>query len=231
MPARRLDCSHTEIKNSIIHHTVNCLKNSKWKFLSVNKLQNRWLKEHVNLRDNVLLMPSRLNMLPFPVAKNQVFHKKNKFRLLHSLHFFAYNKSIVRRVYIGDSKCGKWSIVRGLVQGIKKFDTLTWTSDRNTPTKGHTTVKRQDKQDCRRIRTSNICRPLQRSRQSSEHPVSHRRQRRRGCRGRDPQYLTSRVVLCWRPPNILTSVLFFPFSRTSIKFIISVLSASVHSGE
>ena len=116
MPARRLDCSHTEIKNSIIHHTVNCLKNSKWKFLSVNKLQNGWLKEHVNLRDNVLLMPSRLNMLPFPVAKNQVFHKKNKFRLLHSLHFFAYNKSIVRRVYIEDSKCGKWSIVRGLVK-------------------------------------------------------------------------------------------------------------------
>ena len=112
--------SYRNKKNSIIHHTVNCLKNSKWKFLSVNKLQNRWLKEHVNLRDNVLLMPSSLNMLPFPVAKNQVFHKKNKFRLLHSLHFFACNKSIVRRVYIGDSKCGKWSIVRGLVQGIKK---------------------------------------------------------------------------------------------------------------
>jgi len=47
---------------------------------------------------------------------------------------------------------------------------------------------------------------------------SHRRQRRRGCKGRDPppQYLTcrGRPVLT-TPSNILTSVLFFPFSGTS----------------
>ena len=37
----------------------------------------------------------------------------------------------------------------------------------------------------------------------------HRRQRRRGCRGRDPQYLTCRGRPVLTTPNILTSVLFF----------------------
>ena len=43
----------------------------------------------------------------------------------------------------------------------------------------------------------------------------HRRQRRRGCMGRDPQYLTCRGRPVLTTPNILTSVLFFPFSGTS----------------
>ena len=41
-----------------------------------------------------------------------------------------------------------------------------------------------------------------------------RRQRRRGCRGRDPQYLTCRRRPVLTPsPNILTSVLFFSVRR------------------
>jgi len=44
----------------------------------------------------------------------------------------------------------------------------------------------------------------------------HRRQRRRGCRGRDPQYLTCRRrPVLTTSPNILTSVLSFPFGGTS----------------
>jgi len=39
--------------------------------------------------------------------------------------------------------------------------------------------------------------------------VHHRRQRRRSCMGRDPQYLTCRGHPVLTTPNILTSVLFF----------------------
>ena len=50
---------------------------------------------------------------------------------------------------------------------------------------------------------------------SSAELNGYRRQRHRGCRGRDPQYLTCRCSFCVdNPHNILTSVLFFPFSGT-----------------
>ena len=49
---------------------------------------------------------------------------------------------------------------------------------------------------------------------SSAELNGYRRQRHRGCRGRDPQYLTCRGSFCVDNPHILTSVLFFPLSGT-----------------
>ena len=71
--------------------------------------------------------------------------------------------------------------------------------------------------------------------EKTETAYLHRRQRRRGCRGRDPQYLTcrSRTVLT-TPPVCWQVFYFFPFSGTSeyrkslsfssIKFIIQLQS-------
>jgi len=71
--------------------------------------------------------------------------------------------------------------------------------------------------------------------EKTETAYLHRRQRRRGCRGRDPQYLTcrSRTVLT-TPPVCWQVFHFFPFSGTSeyrkslsfssIKFIIQLQS-------
>ena len=58
-------------------------------------------------------------------------------------------------------------------------------------------------------------------------PGNHRRQRRRGCRGRDPQYLTCRGRPVVTTPNILTSALFFSLQRNKlalVKFIIQLQS-------
>jgi len=42
----------------------------------------------------------------------------------------------------------------------------------------------------------------------------HRRQRRRGCRGRDPPNIwPAGVVLCWQPPPIFSQVFYFSLQR------------------